>query len=88
MWLETITTRTAKLEALKAALPELLEQLASEAPELEVAVYTRYPGTNDLTLQLLHRSEPIKSSALGLQIAAAFNSYGTVDHALWQAVEA
>ena len=54
MWLETITVRTPALSVLEPSLPMLWQQLAAEAPEVTVAVYTRHPTNTDLSIHLLH----------------------------------
>ena len=87
MWLETITVRTPELRRLETQLPRLLEQLSIEAPELSLAVYTRYPTNSDLSLHLAHAAPPVRTSDHGLRMASALSSFGTVDHALWQSVD-
>ena len=86
MWLETITIRTPELERLEALLPQVLEQLSNEAPDLSISVYRRYPANSDLSLHLSHASPQIQNSDHGLRLAAALSSFGTIDHALWQSV--
>lgn len=88
MWLETITVRTRELRQLEMQLPRLLEQLASEAPELSPTVYKRFPGNSDLSFHLALPSSEAQTSDHGLRMAAALSSFGTVDHALWQSVSA
>ena len=87
MWLESITVRTADLEAVQESLSELLAQLSCTTPSFGVHVLVRYPASSDLSLHLHHEYPPLESSVLGLRLAEALRAFGTVDHALWQHIE-
>ncbi len=84
MWLEIITLRTPELGSVEAQVAGAMRSLALEAPQIRTAVYRRAPTDTDLAVHLRHRTSLTEFSAPGERLAAAFRSFGTVNHSLWR----
>ncbi|MEM8492514.1 MAG: hypothetical protein AAF756_16985 [Pseudomonadota bacterium] len=88
MWLETITVRSSRLDAVVAYVRELTEEFEPPSPHTAVAVYLREAPTCDLSIHLLSPDQSNHSTGWTTRIAAALGEFGTVDHALWRPLDA
>ena len=83
-WLEEIHVRFSKndFEQLKKELIKLRKELNKEK-DIQLQLYQNKDLNSDFKLHLIHNSEMIEITPIGMHIKSELENFGRVNHSTW-----